>query len=439
MRIGLRPAALLAAVFAVLAVSSFVREAKAQDPSRYAAIVIDVNTGEVMFSRNADARRHPASITKVMTLYILFEELDAGRISETTRMQVSARAAAQQPSRLGLRAGSSITVRDAILALVTKSANDVAVVIAEHISGSERAFARRMTETARRMGMASTTYRNASGLPNSEQVTTARDLSILGRAIRERFPRRFQVFSTRSFTYAGRTYRNHNRLLGRVSGVDGIKTGYIRASGFNLLTTARQGDRQIVAVVLGGNTGRWRDRHMGELVRRFLPRASARRTAPQLFVRSPYEAPNPVMRETVLVASAPAIPPAPVVAPADTQIMTASVTVPLPVPAPEPEAVGANNTTAPAGILANEVPSEGWTIQIGALPSEREAVALLGRARQELAMLSEAAPYTQPVAVNGGTLYRARFGGFDARATARAACANLERRGYACLAVRPDR
>lgn len=246
----------------------------------YAAFVIDVKTGEVLHAENADARRYPASLTKVMTLYMLFEQLEAGRLRLDSPLRVSARAAAEPPSKIGVRAGSTIEVEDAILALVTKSANDVAAVVAENLGGSVENFARQMTQRARDLGMSSTTFRNPHGLPDNGQVTTARDMARLAIAIQDRFPQYYHYFQRRSFGYAGKTYRNHNRLLGRVEGVDGIKTGFIRASGFNLMTNAKANGRHIVTIVMGGRSGAHRDGIVERLVERWLPRAyaGARRT-----------------------------------------------------------------------------------------------------------------------------------------------------------------
>ncbi len=241
----------------------------------YASIVVDVNSGRVLQATNADAPRFPASITKVMTLYMLFEQLERGKLKMDTELPVSAFAARQPPSKIGFDPGETIAVEDAIKALITKSANDVAVVVAEAIGGDQETFAEMMTRKARAIGMKSTTFKNASGLPNPGQVTTARDLTVLGKAIHDRFPRYWRYFQTRNFEYAGRNYRNHNRLLGRVDGVDGIKTGYIRASGFNLLTSAKTGNRHLIAVVLGGRSGRIRDAQMASLVMNNLPRAYA--------------------------------------------------------------------------------------------------------------------------------------------------------------------
>jgi D-alanyl-D-alanine carboxypeptidase len=241
----------------------------------FSAMVVDANTGRTMYGVDVDAPRHPASITKVMTLYLLFEQLERGTISLDTEFRISAHAASQAPSKLGLRPGSTIEVEDAIKALVTKSANDVAVAIAENVGGSESEFAERMTRKARQLGMTGTVYRNASGLPNPAQVTTARDLTILARAIQERFPKFYRYFQTRSFQFAGQTIGNHNRLLGRVEGVDGIKTGFTNASGFNLMTSARIDGRHVVGVILGGRSGASRDNQMAALMRTHLPRAYA--------------------------------------------------------------------------------------------------------------------------------------------------------------------
>lgn len=247
----------------------------------YAAVVIDVKTGRTLHAENADATRFPASLTKVMTLYLVFEQLERGALRLDSPLRVSSRAAAEPPSKLGLRAGSTITVENAILALTTRSANDVATAIAENLGGSVDAFTREMTRTARALGMKRTTFRNAHGLPNREQVTTARDMAILAIAVQDRFPQYYHYFSRRNFTFNGTTHRNHNRLIGRVTGVDGIKTGFIRASGFNLMTNAKTSSRHIVTVVMGGRSGAHRDGIVERLVKNNLPRAyaGARQTA----------------------------------------------------------------------------------------------------------------------------------------------------------------
>jgi D-alanyl-D-alanine carboxypeptidase len=257
----------------------------------YAAIVIDANSGNVMHSSNADALRHPASLTKIMTLYLLFERLEAGKLKLDSPLKVSEHAAGQDPTKLGLKEGSSILVEDAIKGIITRSANDAAVVVAENIANSEDEFAEMMTRKARTLGMTKTVYRNASGLPDDEQVTTARDQSILGRAIQERFPRSYKFFQIRSFTFRGQTISNHNRLLGRVDGVDGIKTGYTRASGFNLVTSLHRDGRYVVAVVLGGTSAGSRDARMRELLEEHVNGASMKRSAPVIAEASPAQAP----------------------------------------------------------------------------------------------------------------------------------------------------
>jgi len=259
----------------------------------YSSLVVDANTGKVLQNTNGDALRHPASLTKIMTLYLLFEKLEAGQISLASPLRVSAHAARQAPSKLNLAPGETINVENAIKAIVTKSANDVAVVIAENLAGDEPGFARRMTQKARALGMKNTTYLNASGLPNPDQWTTARDQVILGRAIRDRFPRYYGYFSTRSFVFKGNTIRSHNRLVGRVEGVDGIKTGYIRASGFNLVTSLKRDDRYVVAAIFGGRTGRARDAQMAALVEKYTMLASTKRTAPVLAEQSIEAPPMP--------------------------------------------------------------------------------------------------------------------------------------------------
>ncbi|MBI5131997.1 MAG: SPOR domain-containing protein [Rhodopseudomonas palustris] len=253
----------------------------------FASIIVDANTGATLTATNPDALRHPASLTKIMTLYLLFERLEAGKLSLDSEMEVSEHASSQAPTKLGLRPGQTLRVEDAIKGLVTRSANDAAVVIAETVGGSENDFAKMMTRKARALGMSRTVYRNASGLPNDDQVTTARDQSILGRAIQDRFPRYYRYFATASFNYRGASIRNHNRLLGNVEGVDGIKTGYTRASGFNLVTSMHRGNRFLVGVVLGGRSGGSRDAIMRNLLAENLEKASSRRTVAAIVERAP--------------------------------------------------------------------------------------------------------------------------------------------------------
>ncbi|HEY2532860.1 MAG TPA: D-alanyl-D-alanine carboxypeptidase [Xanthobacteraceae bacterium] len=251
-----------------------------------ASILVDANSGAVLEAASADALRHPASLTKVMTLYLLFEQLDAGRLRLDTPLKVSEHAAEQAPTKLDLKPGTTITVEDAIKAIVTRSANDAAVVIADNLAGDEDHFAKLMTQKAHALGMSHTIYVNASGLPDDDQVTTARDQALLGRAIEDRFPRYSKFFATTSFVFHGETIRGHNHLLGSVDGVDGIKTGFTRASGFNLLTSLHRDGRYVVGVVFGGRSAFARDTHMRELIAAHFNEASRRRTAPVVAERS---------------------------------------------------------------------------------------------------------------------------------------------------------
>ncbi|MEM8798181.1 MAG: D-alanyl-D-alanine carboxypeptidase [Pseudomonadota bacterium] len=333
---------------AVLLTASIAAEPASANP-KYAAFVYDVNKGKVLFSRNADRSRFPASLTKMMTLYMVFDAIDDGKITLNTRMKVSRQASRAVPSKLYLKAGSTIRVRDAILALVTKSANDVAVVIAEHLGGSEAKFARQMTRKARRLGMRSTTFKNASGLPNSGQRTTARDMARLGLLLHKNHPQSFKYFNTKAFRYGGKTYRNHNRLLSQVKGVNGIKTGYIRASGFNLVTNVETGGKHVVAVVMGGRTGRSRDAHMRSLIQRHLPKASRKRSR--------------VKQDPLLVAEV-VDPPAPIPNPRTAPVEYALATipkkdpsVPFPIASPARAPIEASPVVVAASVTGSTSPA----------------------------------------------------------------------------------
>jgi D-alanyl-D-alanine carboxypeptidase len=241
-------------------------------------MTVDARNGKVLFAENADATRHPASLTKMMTLYLVFQDLSTGKIKLDSPIKMSARATGMAPSKLGVKTGQSITVETAIRALVVKSANDVAAAVAENLGGSEKAFAQRMTSTARNIGMSRTTFLNASGLPNPGQITTARDMATLGLRLMRDFPQYYPYFRTRSFVYQGRTIKGHNKLLGTYEGTDGIKTGYINASGFNLVSSVRRGDKRLVGVVLGGKSGASRDAYMKQMLSRNFDDATGGRT-----------------------------------------------------------------------------------------------------------------------------------------------------------------
>lgn len=273
------------------------------DSPAFAAMVVDANSGRTLYANHENDLRHPASITKVMTLYLLFEKLDAGDMRLDQRIGVSAHAASMAPTKLGLRPGSTIAVEDAIKAIVTKSANDMAVAVGESIAGDEASFAAEMTRKAHALGMSRTIYVNASGLPDDRQITTARDLTILGRSIHDRFPRYYRYFSTPSFTYAGSVMPNHNHLMARIEGMDGIKTGYTRASGFNLLSSVNRAGHHIVSVVLGGRSAASRDNIMASLIEEHLEEAAPTRVADAV-APSPVEEPAPTVQPAAYGRSA---------------------------------------------------------------------------------------------------------------------------------------
>ncbi len=251
---------------------------------KYAAIVVDAKTGKQLFEMNSTSPRYPASLTKMMTLYLLFEAMDSGRVTKETLIPVSAHAASQPPTKLRFRPGEALDVDSAIRALTVKSANDVAVAVAEYLGGSEEAFAAAMTAKARQIGMLNTVFRNASGLPDDDQHTTARDMAVLGLALRQRFPQYYYYFSATDFMSRGKLVRGHNDLLGRVHGVDGIKTGYIRASGFNIVTSYDADGRRLVVVVMGADTARARNAHVEDLLQRALAPGAG---SPQLVFNDP--------------------------------------------------------------------------------------------------------------------------------------------------------
>ncbi len=430
------------------------------------AIVVDAKTGKTLYSQAANSKRYPASLTKMMTLYLLFDALEAHKTSLNARIKVSAHAAGQAPSKLGLKPGQTISVRDAILAIVTKSANDVAVAIGEYLGGTESAFAQQMTRKAHELGMSRTTFRNASGLPNSGQMTTARDMATLGRALQEHHPEYFSYFSTPSFVWQGRRISNHDHLLNRVAGVNGIKTGYTRASGFNLVTSMTRDRRQIVGVVLGGETSRWRDNRMAQLITTYLPKAStgshvafvpgATRTVAAIDPKTlPIPQPRPAIdgANTASIATPPAPSAAPIVL-AD-QPVPAAAAQPTAAPTGIASLVGANSVFALAaadqpvdqGDASGEDDTSdaaspttvitGWKIQLAATPTQTSAEDILDQALAKgAAVLANASPYTEPVVVgSNSTLYRARFAGFANKNEARHACAYLTRRDFKCLAI----
>lgn len=265
--------------------------------AKYASFIINENTKRIYHNTNADTRNYPASLTKIMTLYMVFDALKNKKISMNTKFKISKRAARQPPSKLNLSAGSNITVKNAILALITKSANDVATVVAENLGKSERNFAKLMTKKARKLGMTRTTFKNASGLPNRGQLSTARDMAVLGIAIRKNHPNFFKLFKTKSFVYKGIKYTNHNNLLSNYSGTDGIKTGYTNASGFNLVASVERNGQRIIGVVFGGKKARSRDKHMINLLNKYFKTSPSK---PLVRIAKPSEIPK--ARPKIIIA-----------------------------------------------------------------------------------------------------------------------------------------
>jgi len=440
-----RPAAIVIA--ALLSAGVFAAPQSAHANDKYAAFVIDAQNGKVLFSRYADSRRYPASLTKIMTIYLLFEDMEAGKITKNTPLKASSNAAGQAPSKIGIKAGETLTVDQAIRALVTKSANDVAVVVAENLNGSVSSFANRMTRTAHSIGMRQTKFLNPHGLPNSGQSTTARDMSKLAIQTMRRFPKYYYYFQTRSFKWKGTTYGNHNKLLGRVAGVDGLKTGYIRASGFNLVSSMRRDGRHIVGVVMGGRSGATRDAHMRELLETHIRHAS--RGGTMMFANAPLPRSRPEDPSLpVSMTSAQTMPVPKIVVPSTSVPGTLvavnqsgaasglSARAGIPIPTPAPTAVATAPTQTEMGSASPPPSTGGWIIQVGAFNSEQLAIDALNRAKSRApSLLSAATAFTETTSKNGTTLWRARFAGFD-QSGASGACAQLKRQSFGCFPAR---
>ena len=377
-----------------------------QANSLYASIVVDAESGAVLHESNADASRYPASLTKMMTLYLLFEALEQRRMTLDTRMKVSAHAASMPSTNIHLRTGDSISVREAIPALIVRSANDVAAVVAEALGGSETQFGNMMTDKARKLGMHSTTFRNASGLPNSAQKTTARDLVKLSTRLIKDFPKYYHYFSAQSFSYKGVTYNSHNRMVRNTPGVDGLKTGFIRASGFNVATSAKRGNRRVIAVVMGGHTAAARDQHMAQLLERGFN---------QMGRTSQIAHANKDIRKTKANEVT-------TVANVGEQKNSAEVVV--------ARETSKTKIEVPTQKAANPN-SDGWAVQIGSYQSFDRAHA---HAQEALRWAPGEVAVTE-VGVSNRTYYRARLIGMQEK-QARNACQNLVRQGMECLVVR---
>ena len=452
------------------------------DPLKDAALIIDGETGKELYARNADAERHPASLTKMMTLYLLFDALKKGDVNMATPFRASAHAAAQKPTKLNLRPGDIIPVDMAIQAVVVLSANDVAVTIAENLGGTEEHFAEMMTARARQLGMTHTFYHNASGLPDPQQITTAKDLTILARHLAYDYPQYFHYFSTVSFTWHGMTHMTHDNLIGRYEGADGIKTGYTGASGFNLVSSVVRGGAHVIAVVMGGYTARSRDREMERLLDTTFtninanPTLVARATVPwQALAQNTAKAAPVIAGFDPLPATKPAAtdrqtlfammggqgqmftPPAidagatVIATPKPSPVAVAEIAKPK--PAPEITVANANPTPLATHAPSNDNVGEGdidddanaktgaagpriWSIQIGAYATNDLAQAQL---TAYAARANDLVGHAQRIVVavqstDGHTLFRARFGPFAER-DARDTCAKLTDRGQTCFAT----
>jgi D-alanyl-D-alanine carboxypeptidase (penicillin-binding protein 5/6) len=418
-----------------------------------AQLLLDARTGEVLASENPDELNHPASLTKMMSVYMVFDAIRAGKISWDSPVPFSKHSASRPPTKLSVKAGDSITVREAVLAMIVKSANDASAAIGEKLGGSEEGFAALMTRKARSLGMMNTTFFNASGLPHPQQFTTARDMSTLGVALMRDFPKEYELFATKSFKFRGKTINGHNNLMYRYKGMDGIKTGYTNASGFNLVSAVEHDGRRVIGVVMGGRTAASRDKIMERLIDANIKKASvgkqllvSRSTGVQMdLARLGDEVPVPVSRQSALaavqgMAGATGVAPlgtASAYAPAATasaQAASASAATASAAPVTNPStrfvAVDPQHTasTSPASSERR------WQIQIAAATSAQAAMDLLSQARQKVGgPLQDLDTYTEMVTRNGITFYRARFTGFETKEEARIACDKLVRQRYDCV------
>jgi D-alanyl-D-alanine carboxypeptidase len=437
-------AAALAAVFVLQPLLAAAEEA------RRAVLVVDGNTGRTLYQSGADALRFPASLTKLMTLYLLFELLDLRRLTLSSTIKFSANAADATPSRLGVDEGAEITVGDAIKALIVKSANDVAVAVAEHVAGSEQQFAVLMNRKAAELGMKHTEFRNASGLPHPEQVTTARDMITLALSLHDRFPRYYRLFATRTFTWGGDTYRSHNSLLFSYHGLEGLKTGYIRASGFNLVAAAKRGKKHVLVAYFGGKTAALRNVAVRARLDAGFAKASEAKTrepAP-LAAGKAKGAPGAGEAKGASVAVVP--PPQPVkratvadgIAIARVRPVRAGVPEAKAGPksdAPRPGAGSEDDDEAAPSIATTDIPKGAFHIQIGAFQTKAEAERRLASVSKKAGtVLGTHAAHMMQVKVGAKTYFRARYVGFDAKAAASDVCSALKRMEIDCLVLKAE-
>lgn len=392
-----------------------------------AYLIVDAASGREMASDQPDEPRHPASLTKLMTLYLTFSALDSGRLSLGDSLPVSLHALNAPPTKMGMTPNGNVMVRDAVMGLVTRSANDAAILLSEALGGSEDNFARLMTQKARQLGMSSTVFRNASGLPNPEQVTTARDMARLANALLRDFPHYYPVFSVLTYNYRGRPLENHNRMLASYAGADGLKTGYTNASGFNLVMSAVRDNRRLIGVVMGGNSAFQRDRLMADLMDRGFATAQAMSTSAWTSPRVPpsarYSAANfvpgigsPDVVRVNAVAKAEPTPPS---------------------PSAPPPAAPFRFGTGPGGVPVAAPPAPaGWVIQVGSFSDSRAAQAALERASSALPdpIRSHGAATVDEVQLAQKTLHRARLTNLS-QEEAVDGCKRLSQRKIYCSAI----
>lgn len=475
-------------------VMAFGAAAPASARPQFSAISVDARNGKVLFAADPDGLRHPASLTKVMTLYLLFQDLKAGKVNLKTKLKVSARAASMAPSKLGVKPGSTITVDEAIRALVTKSANDVAATIGENLGGSESAFAVRMTKTAHAIGMSRSTFKNASGLPNPAQVTTARDMATLSLRIQRDFPQYYPYFRIMAFTYKGKTIRTHNRLLGHYDGADGIKTGYIGASGYNLTSSAKRGGKRVVGVVMGARSSGARNAYMMAMLDRAFPKCTNGKTIAAVAGSSKgavdpigstetAEASQPKSKKprSILAALTGKKPEAPEQPSTEGDLAAAAAqaaddggdnntdedtaenapdpqgntfkTVTAAAPE-EPKVLEAHLGTPPAGKklpFAVKAPAaqadvdqtatisdEGWKVQVGNYKNKQDALAvMMTLKKKQPALLKDKMAFTVTIEDGGKTSYRGRFTGFT-EGDAKTFCGKLARQKLSCETLSPQ-
>lgn len=416
----------LTRIFTLLLVVTALLTQPAYGNPKYSAIVIDADTNQVLHEAEADDIRHPASLTKMMTLYLTFEALKQGRLRTSQQLPVSAHAASMPQTNLSLRPGDKIDVETAIKSLVVRSANDVSVVLAEELGKTEWQFAVMMTNKARQLGMKQTVFRNANGLPDVRQVTTARDLAKLSLALRRDFPQYYPYFKVEEFTYKGRTYYTHNRVMRDYPGADGLKTGYINMSGFNLATSVRRDGYSIVAVVMGGKTARSRDDHMKDLLNRSLrqlaqSRPNGKGATTYAEAASEKKAPIPTFK--------------PGTEPAEERVATSA----------QPQGIGDASFAVEAAAASAYAPTKNpgvdrgkWGIQVGAFSESRDAfmaaVNAMNIANRELEGSEIAVLKPQ---AGEGNIYRARIANMS-ESQARRACRVLVARKEACFVFQND-